>query len=224
MIKDDDSVENNCVFSQIVSPEITMIKELEKAKSITSLLNTKRFSSKTFVAWNSILLLNDDISASSKTISPKCYKLFDSSNQDKKNGRPIDLVKKALNFDVELIINQEAKLDLSSNKREKKVNENANDIHVVKRQRSLTKENEEPDNENNKRIAHKTRKRRQNRLLFSFFNESEDHFNTTWRDIRNDHDLIDPLHYKYKLNAKKIGLMKSHLPQSHLPENNIKES
>ena len=75
----------------------------------------------------------------------------------------------------------------------------------------------------NGKIVHKTRKMRQ-KLLFSFFNESEDHFNTTWRDIKNDNDLTDPLWYKYKLNAKKIGLMKSHLPLSHLPENQSKES
>ena len=103
VIKDDESVEINWVFSQIVSPEITMIKELKRTKSITSLLNAKRYLAKTFVAKNSMHLLNVDARASCKTISPKYYQLFDDSNQDKKSGKPIDLVKKVLNFDIELI-------------------------------------------------------------------------------------------------------------------------
>ena len=103
VIKDDESVEINWVFSQIVSPEITMIKELKRTKSITSLLNAKRYLAKTFVAKNSMHLSNVDARASCKTISPKYYQLFDDSNQDKKSGKPIDLVKKVLNFDIELI-------------------------------------------------------------------------------------------------------------------------
>lgn len=93
----------------------------------------------------------------------------------------------------------------------------------IKRHRSFSEENAALSNINHHAEANSHRKS-SNRLHLSFLNDSENQCNTTCREMIKEHDLLDSNHYKYKLNAKRIGKMKSHLPKSHLPGNTQKDS
>ena len=230
--KDTKNSENQRRLSKTVSADLTEIKVPENKKLKVKNFKKRLLLSKTLNPNSMRDLLESHSKFHFSTNIPMCQKLLNETTQSQ-NIRPYDQIKKILNFDLEckqkpLIV---PNLDLKSINKHLEVSFGQASLTpskntptpCIKRHRSYSEEhvslcylNEHADG---KSAIKKTK-----RLHLSFLNESENQWNTTWREIKKDNDLFDSLHYKYKLNAKRIGKMKSYLPQSHLPGNHTNDN